>query len=265
MARGVDEPWVAAETLPVELARAWARDWPSWFGPGRVALERAAQKPWLARVATPLGPVVAKCARERGWKRSLLTLGARPPRCERAFRLAETLRARGFATPEPLAVLGRPGETVLVTRYVEGVGPWELVPDLARQERLLAALAAAIARLHGAGFRHRDLKASNLLFLRTQGEPGLVWLDLDGVSFRGTVEPHLRARDLARLCTSFASAEARAAGVRADTWPALVRLYLEHSLGRAPLAPELDRLLARTRAWSDRNIRRHLATDRPVL
>lgn len=264
MARGVDEPWIAAETLPAELARAWARDWPRWFGPGRSALARAREKDWLALVETPLGPVVAKRARAQRWKRSLLVLGARPTRSERAFSLAQELRARGFATPEPLAVLGLQGETVLVTRYVEGVGPWELVPDLAPHERLLTCLAAGIARLHGAGFRNRDLKASNLLFSLDANEPELVWIDLDGLAWRGTVEPHLRARDLARLCTSFASAEARAAGVRADAWPALVRLYLECSLGRTPDEPELERLLTRTRAWSDRNIRRHLATDRPV-
>jgi tRNA A-37 threonylcarbamoyl transferase component Bud32 len=265
MARGIDEPWITARTVPADLARVWAREWPGWFGPARVALARAAGKPWLARVETPLGPVVAKRARERGWKRSLLALGARRPRCERVFHLAETLRARGLATPEPLAVLGQPGETVLVTRLVDGVGLWELVPDLAPHERRLACLAAGIARLHGAGFRHRDLKASNLLFLCAEVEPELVWIDLDGVSFRGTVEPHLRVRDLARLCTSFASAEARTAGIRADAWPTLVRLYLERALGRAPLAAEVDRFLARTRAWSDRNIRRHLAADRPVL
>lgn len=265
MARGLDEPWLTARGVPPELARAWAREWPGWFGPARVALTGAAGKSWLARVETPLGPVVAKRARERGWKRSLLALGARRPRCERVFRTAEELREHGLPTPEPLAVLGRPGETVLVTRLVEGVGTWELARATARHVRMLACLAAGIARLHAAGYRHRDLKASNLLFQRAGDEAEPVWIDLEGVSFRGTVEPHLRARDLARLCTSFASAEARTAGIRADAWPALVRLYLEHALGRAPLAPEVDRFLARTRAWSDRNIRRHLAADRPVL
>ena len=264
MARGVDEPWIAAENLPVELGYAWARDWPRWFGPERVELACARDKPWLARVETPLGPVVAKRERARAWKRSLAALGARRPRSERAFRLAGELVARGLATPEPLAVLGMPGESVLVTRHVDGVGPWELVSDLAVHERLLTCLAAGIARLHGAGFRHRDMKASNLLFTRAGTELELVWIDLDGLDWRGTVEFHLRARDLARLCTSFASAEARAAGVRADAWPALVGLYLERSLGRTPETEELERLLARTRAWSDRNIRRHLAADRPV-
>jgi tRNA A-37 threonylcarbamoyl transferase component Bud32 len=262
MARGVDEPWIAAEALPAALGRAWAREWPRWFGPEGEALPRAPEKPWLARVETPLGPVVAKRELSRTWKRSLAALGARRPRAERAFRLAGELRARGFATPEPLAVLGLPGESVLVTRLVAGAGAWELAREA--HERLLACLADGIARLHRAGFRHRDLKASNLLFTGAGSALELVWTDLDGLAWRGTVEPHLRARDLARLCTSFASAEARAAGVRADAWPELVRLYLERALGRAPDGDELAQLLARTRAWSDRNIRRHLAADRPV-
>jgi tRNA A-37 threonylcarbamoyl transferase component Bud32 len=151
---------------------------------------------------------------------------------------------------------------VLVTRLVDGVGPWQIAPPAL--EDLLPCLAAGIARLHAAGFRHRDLKASNLLVRRSRPHLELVWIDLEGLTWRGTVELHLRARDLARLCTSFSSAEARTAGVRADAWPALVRFYLECALGRTPETEELEKLLTRTRAWSDRNIRRHLATDRPV-
>jgi len=264
MTRGVDEPWIAAASLPDELARSWARAWPDWFGPARVPLPRASEKHMLAWVATPLGPVVAKRETARSWKRSLLAFRTRPARCVRAFRLAAALRACGLATPEPLAVLGRPGEMVLVTRYVEGLGPWELMAGLERRELLLELLAEGLARLHGAGFRHRDLKASNMLVRPARGEHELVWTDLDGLARRGTVEPHVRARDLARLCTSFASAEARAAGVRGDHWPALVRLYLERALACPPAEDELDRFLTRTRTWSDRNIRRHLATDRPV-
>ena len=264
MTRGVDEPWIAAEALPEEIGRAWARDWPRWFASEGVPLARAPEKTWIVRVETAVGQVVAKRERARGWKRSLLAIAARPSRCERAFRLALDLRARGFATPEPLAVLGHPGEGVLVTRFVDGPGPWERVTDGETLQKRLACLAAGLARLHGAGLRHRDVKASNLLFAGTE-ELELVWVDLEGVSWRGTVEPRMRARDLARLCTSFASTEARAAGVRAEHWPTFVRLYLERSLGRPPAEEELCSFLARTRAWSDRNIRRHLAESRPVL
>jgi tRNA A-37 threonylcarbamoyl transferase component Bud32 len=266
MARGDDEPWIAAESLPPELGRAWAHEWPRWFGPERVGLPRAQDKHALALVETPLGPMVAKREHARGWKRSLARIGARPSRPERAFLAAGELRERGLATPEPMAVLGRPGTAVLVTRYVVGRGPWELLREHGASA-LLATLARGLARLHGAGFRHRDLKASNLLFASGGGPndaPALLWTDLDGLRRLGTVEPRLRARDLARLCTSFESAAARAAGVRADHWPALVRLYLEHALSRPPEAAELASLSAWTRAWSARWIRRHLARGQPV-
>ncbi len=262
-ARGTSEPWLAAEALPAELGRQWARDWPSWFGPARVPLPHAPLKTELAWLQTPLGTVVAKRARVRGWKRSLATLG-RVNRPERAFQLARELRARGFASPEPLAVLGRTREAVLVTRYVDGLGPWEFLRAGHGLEALLATLAGALARLHAAGFRHRDLKASNLLLETSGAAPTLVWTDLDGLRHVGTVEPRLRAHDLGRLGASFESAEARAAGVRAGHWPELVRRYLELALGRAPAPEELERLSARVRRRREQAVRRHLARGAPV-
>jgi len=240
------------------LLQTWAEAWPNWFGTGRVPLPRAPARSELALVTTPVGPVVAKRARRSPWKRTLSALG-RPARAVHAFRAAEDLRSHGLATPEPLAVLGGRAQPVLVTRYVEGDGPWEFVGAGGALETLVECLARELARLHAAGFRHRDLKASNLLLAGAREAPELFWTDLDGLEACGTVEPRVRARDLARLCTSFASAEARAAGVRAGHWPRLVTRYLEHALGRAPARDELEPLLARTRSWSERHIRKHLA------
>jgi len=257
-ARGIDVPWLAAAELPSELGRAWAREWPSWFGPARVPLPRAPAKAELALLETPLGRVVAKRERTRGWKRPLAALGARAGRAERAFELAHELLERGLATPPALAVLGRPDEAVLVTRYVDGTGPWELA-ERRGVEPLLATLAAALARLHGAGFRHRDPKASNVLVRERDGEPEVVWTDLVGVQYLGTVEPRLRARDLGRLAASFESCEARTAGVRAGHWKELERRYLEIALGRKPEDEELEKLAASVARWRARAVRRHLA------
>jgi tRNA A-37 threonylcarbamoyl transferase component Bud32 len=265
------EPPRTAPEVPPELARRWAAEWPRWFGPERTPLAGAADKPWIARVETALGTVVAKRSPAAGWKRTLVVLGARRPRADRAFDAARSLLAHGLATPAPLAVLGPPDDRVLVTRYVEGSGPWELfarTPPAVSQPPLppiLGALAAALARLHGAGFRHRDLKASNVLLAGAPEAPEVCWTDLDGLRHVGTAEPRLRARDLARLGTSFESAPARAAGVRAHHWPALLRAYLTEALGREPSEAELGRLLARTAVWRKRWIRRHLAAGKPVL
>lgn len=268
MTRGIGEPWLAARALPAELGHEWARSWPHWFGSARVGLPRAPERVDLALVETPLGRMVAKRVRVLGWKRPLVRFGARAPRGERAFRNAEVLLARGFTTPAPLAVLGRPDESVLVTRYVDGRGLWEFLlesrNDPEAEKSLIAVLAAGLARLHGVGLRHRDLKASNLLLMGASTAPELVWTDLDGLFAVGTVEPRVRARDLARLGTSFESAEARTAGVRAGHWPALLSAYLTCALGRAPRADEFSSLAGWTRRWSARWIKKHLAEGKAV-
>jgi tRNA A-37 threonylcarbamoyl transferase component Bud32 len=219
-------------------------------------LPRARAKATLVLLETPLGRVVAKRSLARGWKRPLTALGARAGRPERAFDLGEALRACGLATPEPLAVLGGRADGVLVTRYVEGLGPWELLRAGGALAGMLELLAAALARLHAAGFSHRDLKASNVLLANDASE--VVWTDLDALRRVGTLGPRARARDLARLAASFESAEARAAGIRAQHWPALARRYLEHALLREPRSEEYELLLARTRRYCVRTVRRHL-------
>jgi tRNA A-37 threonylcarbamoyl transferase component Bud32 len=262
---------LAAPEVPIDLVRRWAAEWMRWFGPERTPLAGAAEKAWIARVETPLGTVVAKRSSAAGWKRTLVALRARTPRADRAFHAGRALLAHGLATPAPLAVLGRPDDRVLVTRHVEGSGPWELLArscptaPLPPLPPLMLALAAALARLHAAGFRHRDLKASNVLLTGAPDSPQVCWTDLDGLRHVGTAEPRLRARDLARLGTSFESAAARLAGVRAHHWPELVRAYLAAALGRAPAEDELGRLLRRTAVWRARWIRKHLAEGRPVL
>lgn len=257
-------PLRCSRSLPPELGRAWESEWPRWFGPERVSLPRAPDKTELVLVRTDFGLVVAKREQPRPWKRSLERMRARLPRAERAFRNAEALIARGFLTPEPLAVLRGAGQSVLVTRFVEGRGLFEAWREEDSSERMLELLAGGVARLHAAGFRHRDLKASNLL-LRGAGQGlELVWTDLDGLRQVGTVEPRQRARDLARLGTSFESALAREAGVRAGHWPELVRRYLERALGWAPEEEEVGRLLGWTGRWRARWIARHLARGEGV-
>jgi len=249
---------LAAAHLPDELVAAWCAAAASWFGPGRMPLPHAPEKAELALVDSPLGRLVAKRVHTRGLRGRLGTLGLARGRAARAFRLAAALSARGLATPEALAVVPLADAQVLVTRHVEGPHPWDFLARGGAPRTLALTLARELARLHAAGFRHRDLKASNLIVQGPTVAPSIVWTDLDGLALRARVGNRTRARDLARLSMSFESAAARTAGVRADLWPEVARAYLTATLKREPTAPELERLLTTTRRWRESAIRRHL-------
>jgi len=255
---------LAAANVPPELVAAWCACASSWFGPERRPLPHAPAKSELALVESPLGRLVAKRMRGRGLRGTLARLGLARGRAARAFRLAAELTARGLATPEALAVLPLGDAQVLLTRHVEGPHPWEFLAGGGDARTLAATLARELARLHAAGFRHRDLKASNLIVHGAQASPTIVWTDLDGLAPRASVGRRLRTRDLARLSMSFESGPARAVGVRADLWPALAHAYLAAAFAREPRASELEQLLVATRRWRERAIRRHLARGQAV-
>ena len=255
----------AHPAVPAELQRAWSVECELWFGPGQRTLPNAPHKTNLALVETPLGPAVAKRERPEGWRGGLARVHARRWRSIAAFDRGIELAAAGLATPEPLAVLVRSGlaqaESLLVTRYVDALPLWDFARSVER-DVFLALLARDLAALHAKGFRHRDLKASNLLVRRD--DPAIVWTDLDGLRRHETTGSWTRVRDLSRLAMSFESSAARAAGIRAGAWPALVCAYLERSLGRAPENHELERFLAGTRAASERRIRANLVRGRVI-
>jgi tRNA A-37 threonylcarbamoyl transferase component Bud32 len=255
-----------ADEVPPDLAATWGAAHGDWFGAGRRALPNAPDRPHLALVDSPLGPVVAKREAPRGWKRPLVRVGARGHRAERAFRHGHALLERGLSTPTPLACIALPGsadaEAVLVTRWVDARDPWSFLTETGGDlEELLATLAGELARLHAAGYRHRDLKAPNVLVRR--GDAGaleVLWIDLDGLAAR-RVGGALRQRDLARLCASFETPESRRAGVRADAWPRFVQRYLE-AAGGAGL--EAEDVVLSTRRWARQHIERNLLRRRPL-
>jgi tRNA A-37 threonylcarbamoyl transferase component Bud32 len=249
----------AARSLDRELVVRLAEQSEHWFGSARVPLPDLAAKRELALVESPLGRLVAKRVRRRGLRGALARVRAGTGRAERAFELAHALAEAGLATPEALLVLRCGAERVLVTRYVAAPRPWEFLAAGGTAEELVAVLARDLARLHAAGFRHRDLKASNLLVRRAQKELEVVWTDLDGLFRPARLGLRSRQRDLARLGMSFESAAARAAGVRAGDWPELVRQYLAAVGGRVSGPRAFERTLAATRAWRERAIRAHLA------
>ena len=258
---------VYAPVVPDELAAGWLEEYGAWF-------EDDAQLAVVER-KTPLGRVVAKRELPRGWKGSLVRVHARPFRSPAAFHLGRELLSTGLLTPEPLACVtsrtGEPPRACLIARHAAGLDPWGFVqneppsgePTALRE--LVAALAAALARLHAAGFRHRDLKGPNIIVRRSEeGSIEVLWTDLESLERPRIVTDGVRVRDLARLGMSFDSARARRAGVRADAWPTFVQAYLERARRRTPVAEELARFLVRTQRWASARIERNVVRGRPV-
>lgn len=132
-----------------------------------------------------------------GWERPLANL-----------TLPEALGRRAVPTPPAAALLlvrtgrGRFGGYLALER-VEGAE--DLRARLAREGRAdedVRAALAVVARMHDAGFRHRDLNLGNILL---RGGPPEAWVvDLDGGTLgNGPLGPWVRARALARLERSY--------------------------------------------------------------
>jgi tRNA A-37 threonylcarbamoyl transferase component Bud32 len=266
----------AVKGIPEELARRWMRECGTWFAassPERGAKGRIA---WISSAARD---VVVK-RDERTSRRTLLcALVGRPARSTRAFRLGLALAESAVRTARPLALIERAidagkWESCLVMERITAPSlreylleelPRLSVEDPAAKPRLLRAVAVAIARMHRAAFRQRDLKAANLLIEPREGggfEVGMI--DFDGMKRCGGPPPwRVRVRDLARLRVSLLAAES-VSGVDARDWERLVTEYLEAYGSRPPLQEEIDLVLAATGRWASRKIRRNRRRRRPV-
>lgn len=146
--------------------------------------------------------VVVKVGRRGPRRRALDRLTGRPTRSENAARMALLLHGADVPTPEVYAcvVARSPGGVTrwdaTVTRALDAVTLTEaLRANPARAAELLPACGQLVARMHGAGVFHGDLKGSNLL---VSGELVLL-VDLEGCRQRSPLGLRLRARDVGRL------------------------------------------------------------------
>lgn len=145
--------------------------------------------------------------------RSLLRTTA----CLRSWQNGHGLGNALLPTPRPLAVwqyyrYGLPRDGYLLQEFVDGSDLHTccqqlnaLPPKLAsqRQRALIVALARFVRLLHGRGWSHRDLKASNLLVTWSDSTPQLTLVDLVGATHSKQVTLARRLRDIARLNASF--------------------------------------------------------------
>ena len=261
-----------APEVQQELAERWLATWEDAFGPARRPAPGMPTKTDLAVVDCALGPVVLKRAHVAGGAGWLRRAGLRPTRATRAFALGRMMTARGVATPAPPPVASRRDgltglATCLIARFVEGEGPWQYVARHGTEavERVLEALAAAVAGMHTAGFRHRDLKAPNLLLEEIEGAAPRVWiLDLDGARECPAPPRVTTLRDLSRLAASFASAPAQEVGIEPGHWGRFVERYLEARHGGPPAAGDAADLAAETARRARRKIARNRRRGRPL-
>jgi len=155
--------------------------------------------------------LVVKCDRRAGERAGRL-LGR--GRALAGFRRGHALLVRGIATARPAAAVRRTGTggqtaALLLTEQVAGAAPlpeWlRAGPAPADRRHVTWALATMLRRMHDAGFRHRDLKAPNVLVAAAGPDgPGVrpVLVDLDGLRRVGRIPARRRVRDLMRLAVS---------------------------------------------------------------
>ena len=132
----------------------------------------------------------------------------RSSRAFRAFQKAYHLELLGFPTPRPVAAAERRvlrvlKRSYLVTEEIPGASDLgTLLRSSPRPQRdLLKQTAELIARLHGEGFSHGDLKETNIVCDRT-GK--LYLLDLDALSYVRRISGARAAADLERLARAAA-------------------------------------------------------------
>ncbi len=129
----------------------------------------------------------------------------RPSRAERAFRKAYHLELVGIPTARPIAaanqrVGGLPWHSYFLMEEIPNVV--ELPDWKGDLRRVVRDMAELVARLHNEGFRHRDLKATNILV----GPAGQLYLiDLEGLRYMKTVPRARVLFDLGRLARGVAA------------------------------------------------------------
>jgi heptose I phosphotransferase len=223
----------------------------------------------VARVCLGSGPEALTCYLKRelrvSWRMRLANFLAGFGFVSRSLREAQVLRAlerEGLAGPRWLAA-GEDGRGRAFLLVAEVTGAVDLptllrrTPDPARRRRLARQLGAALARLHDAGFEHRDLYAKHVLIDPRGGTVHV--LDWQRTRQRGFLGLHTRARDLAALHATLAD---ELAGPRE-------RLACLFAYRRALPADErlsLGALLASLQARARRLLaRRHVREKRQAL
>ena len=248
-----------------ETARAWI------VSSAEALLFSADGGPRVERASLGGVPVVVKRGARSTAGRIASALMGRPGRPARAFRIGIELLEHGVPAARPLVLLEErtfgversavvleeaPGQTLreLITEKLPALDP----PERERMKsEALAAIATAVARLHEARFRQRDLKAPNIVIASRGSETTATLIDLEGMRILfGAPTWRGRARDLGRLAASLRTPEARAAGIDDADWMMCIAAYLD-ACGRGGERGRARELLLRTVAWAEKKEERN--------
>ena len=202
--------------------------------------------------------VVLKEWQRRGpWQLAADVLRGSP--AARAWRAGVGLRARRIGAAVPYAFLerrhfGLPVASWLLLEDLSPAVPADVAVGELDMEQVADALAALLGRLHRAGIRHGDLKASHVYLAAERPgrlEPRLI--DLEDVRFGGRLPDRARIRELAQLNASLPDALSDAIRCR------VFERYRSALPFRAPAQACLRRVvaesLARAHRWSGRDCR----------
>lgn len=202
---------------------AQLRDPLRWFAPDAesgAAVCKDSHSALVARAVLPHPeqpvPVIIKRPRARNWRRRL-SQWLTTSRSARGWQIGHALLHRDIATARPLALLERRvgpfvRDSVLITEAVPDALDLEssLRQEHARgtprawarlKRALTPLLVAHLRRTLEHGFTHRDCKASNLLLVR-HPRLRLLWIDMDGLRWRGQPRETEMLRPLVRLHVS---------------------------------------------------------------
>lgn len=210
--------------------------------PGYAALKCSADRRVITAATAPLQYGSAVCRYVRVCGASVLLDRLRGSPARRDMRRTCALATAGIDTPGPLALIerhGRVSESWLITLYFErAVDLDRLVlmelPSLSPRKRRSVKLAAAravadlFARLERSGWRHRDLKASNVLLNHGDEndeffEPRAFIVDVEGLRRRRPWNGSAGREGMVRLAASLLGSP----GVTRADYARTLRFYLK--------------------------------------
>ncbi len=187
-----------------------------WLGKADQAVSRPdavlksdGDKKTLKTHLSPWGEVCLHDTRWHGFRKSVSFFRKSPGRS--AWELSSTFADMNIPVIEQVLFLevkrkGFISRTIRASRWLEGCNLGQLARERNewtenRLADILVKAVSSIARFHGAGFIHGDLKWSNLLYAAGRG-PEVFLTDLDHV--RKSRSPAARGRDLARFILAVA-------------------------------------------------------------